>query len=42
MDLLIEKNFLKQDRDGKWKMKDIRDVMDKNVENIPSNFIHMF
>lgn len=30
-----------QDREGKWKMKDIRDVMAPGVK-VPLNFIHMF
>lgn len=40
--LLIDKGFMAQDRGGKWKMKDMRDLMDKRVEKVPLNIIHMF
>lgn len=30
------------DREGKWKMKDMRDLMDPDVEKLPLNCIHMF
>lgn len=30
-----------QDREGKWKMKDMRDLMDPGAK-VPLNCIHMF
>lgn len=39
---LIEKGFVEQNRDKKWKMKDMRDIMDADVKKIPTNLIHMF
>lgn len=39
---LRDKNFLFQDREKKWKMKDMRDIMEPGVKKIPTNIIHMF
>ena len=33
---------MKKNRDGIWKMKDMRDLMDPGVEKVPQNIIHMF
>lgn len=30
------------DREGKLKMKDVRDLMNPGVKSFPSNLIHMF
>ncbi len=44
IEALKERGFMDQDREGKWKMKDMRDIMDKTVplKDIPTNIIHMF
>lgn len=39
--ILIEKGFLKKNRDGSYKMKDVRDLMDEGVE-APKNILHLF
>jgi hypothetical protein len=42
-DLLKDKGFMCQDKETKkWKMKEMRDVMDEGVENVPLNILHMF
>jgi hypothetical protein len=41
LDVLKQKGFMDQDRDGNWKMKDMRDLMDPGVK-LPLNCIHMF
>jgi hypothetical protein len=42
LELLKEKGFMTKDRNDKWKMKDMRDIMDKGVTNVPTNIVHMF
>ena len=42
IDVLIEKGFMYEDRDGNYKMKTMHDLMDKNVKTIPKNILHMF
>lgn len=32
---------MEKDRDGNWRMKDMRDIMDPGVKPLP-NIIHMF
>ena len=41
LDVLEQKGFMEKDRDGKIKMKDMRDIMDPGVK-VPLNVIHMF
>jgi cellulose synthase/poly-beta-1,6-N-acetylglucosamine synthase-like glycosyltransferase len=44
-DLLINKGFMKQDpRNGTYKMKPLRDIMDDEVPNdkVPGNLLHIF
>ena len=43
-EVLFQKGFMTGNRDGKWKMKNMRDVMDPGVdqENVPSNILHCF
>jgi cellulose synthase/poly-beta-1,6-N-acetylglucosamine synthase-like glycosyltransferase len=33
---------MEKDRDGNYKMKDMRDVMDKDCKKMPANLIHCF
>ena len=40
-EILIEKGFLEKKRDGSYKMKDVRDLMDDGVE-APKNILHLF
>lgn len=42
--LLREKGFMVEDRDGKWRMKTMEELMDKKVssEDIPKNALHLF
>ena len=40
--ILVEKGFMEEDRDGKLKMKPLEDVVDKKCKNIPKNLLHMF
>ena len=43
VELLKQKGFMYEDKqDGKWKMKSMEDLMDKDVQNIPKNCLHMF
>jgi hypothetical protein len=41
---LFQKGFMDVDRDGKWKMKKLCDVMDEGVpkEKVPNNLLHCF
>lgn len=39
---LQDRQFLEQDRDKKWKMKDMRDLMDQGIKEHPTNIVHMF
>ena len=43
-ELLIEKKFMERNRQGKYKMRPLRDVMDSNLEDkdVPSNILHVF
>jgi len=43
-ELLINKGFMKKERDGSYKMKPLRDVMDYDVPNdqVPANLLHIF
>ena len=43
-DLLKEKGFMKKDRDGKWSMKTMEELMDAKVkeEDVPKNCLHLF
>ena len=42
INVLKEKGFLKEGRDGKWEMKEMDDLMDKNAKNVPKNILHLF
>lgn len=41
LDVLEQKGFMEKDRDGKLRMKDMRDIMDSGVK-APLNVVHMF
>lgn len=43
-ELLFQKNFMELNRDEKFKMKSMRDVMDPDVpaDKIPTNLLHCF
>jgi hypothetical protein len=41
LDVLEQKGFMEKDRDGKLRMKDMRDIMDPGVK-VPLNVVHMF
>ena len=41
LEVLKQRGFMDQDREGKWKMKDMRDLMTPGVK-VPLNCIHMF
>jgi cellulose synthase/poly-beta-1,6-N-acetylglucosamine synthase-like glycosyltransferase len=38
---LVKKGFMTQDKQGKYKMKPLRDIMDKGVK-VPTNALHIF
>lgn len=38
----LQRHFMDQDRDKRWKMKDMRDIMDPGAPKIPTNIVHMF
>lgn len=40
--VLRDRGFMKQTREGNWKMKDMRDIMSPDCEKVPQNIIHMF
>jgi hypothetical protein len=33
---------MEKDREGNYKMKDMRDIMDPSVKKLPDNLIHCF
>jgi hypothetical protein len=33
---------MEQDRDGKWQMKTMDQLMDKKVKDVPKNILHLF
>ena len=33
---------MKEARGGEWKMKEMNDIMDKSVKNLPKNILHLF
>lgn len=37
IDTLIEKKFVVEDRDKKWKMKNMKDITDPKAKQIPTN-----
>jgi hypothetical protein len=39
LDMLKDKGFMFEDRDGTWKMKTMQDLMDKDVKTIPKNCV---
>jgi len=43
-EVLVGRGFMKKDRNGKYKMKDMNDIVDYNVpsEDLPQNLLHMF
>ena len=41
-DILKLKGFMKEERDGTWKMKSMNEIMDKSVEVVPKNCLHLF
>ena len=41
LDVLVQKGFMTKDRDGKLKMKEMRDLMDPGVKATP-NVVHLF
>jgi hypothetical protein len=41
-EILKEGGFMEDDRNGKWKMKDMTVIMDKSAKKVPLNIIHMF
>jgi hypothetical protein len=42
--VMQERGLMEKDRDGKWKMKSINDLMDKGIpeKNLPKNILHLF
>ena len=42
IEMLKEKGYMYEDRDGKWKMKTMEDLMDKGVKDVPKNILHLF
>lgn len=42
VDLLLQKGFMTQDRDGQLKMKTMDEVVAKNVKRVPKNIVHLF
>lgn len=42
--LLRDKGFMTEERDGKWRMKTMEELMEKNVPEsaIPKNALHLF
>ena len=40
-DILRQKGFMYEDRDG-WKMKEMKDLVDRSVEVVPKNILHLF
>lgn len=41
INVLVSRGFMVKDRDGKYKMKEMRDLMEPGVK-VPLNCIHMF
>jgi cellulose synthase/poly-beta-1,6-N-acetylglucosamine synthase-like glycosyltransferase len=43
-EMLFQKGFMEPNREGVWRMKQMRDVMDERVkpERVPSNILHVF
>ena len=44
IDILKNNGFMEQNREGKWVMKTMENLMDKTVptEEIPKNIVHLF
>jgi len=44
IDVLKEKGFMKEEREGQWKMKTMQELMDKGIKDkdIPKNVLHLF
>ena len=42
IEVLKQRGFMEEDRDGNWKMKTMSDLMDKKVKKIPKNILHLF
>jgi cellulose synthase/poly-beta-1,6-N-acetylglucosamine synthase-like glycosyltransferase len=42
VDILLQKGFMTQDRDGQLKMKTMDEVVAKNVKRVPKNIVHLF
>jgi len=42
--ILEHKGFMEMDRNGKWKMRDLRDIMDDTVpdDEVPQNLLHIW
>ena len=42
--MLKEKGFMVEERENKWRMKTMQELMDKKVkeEDIPKNILHLF
>ena len=42
--MLKEKGFMVEERENKWRMKTMQELMDKKVkeEEIPKNILHLF
>lgn len=43
-EMLFQKGFMEPNREGVWRMKQMRDVMDERVppEKVPNNILHVF
>jgi hypothetical protein len=41
-DILLEKGFMELDRDGKLKMKQMSEIVEDHVKDVPKNVLHMF
>jgi hypothetical protein len=42
VDILLQKGFMTQDRDGELKMKTMEEIVGKNVKKVPKNIVHLF
>ena len=42
IEILKEKGYMFEDRDGTWKMKTMDELMDKGVKKVPKNILHLF
>ena len=42
LNILKEKGFMEQNRDGKWQMKTMDDLVDNSVKDVPKNCLHLF